>query len=686
MAKANNNALSPQEARHRFREYQHNNPLRRGIVTRKTLHQDNPVAAMTALVILGGIIFTLLYGFFIMPEGKHVPIPFWMTELAKEMHEHPKILRWVASIAFGFQTSIFFMLLFWFWPMVGLICHALFKFKRPKITQLKRYSAERRTGAYFILAFLVTCFLHTGNGLAIWHVFAPTHLGAHFHDHPDAAGDFFLAWGLIWLFFALTIPRLLLKEHQTSTVGSLKKAVGIRTGDFSIYLGKSTGALTKRGHKAGIGSEQHINLSAQDAALNILILGGIGEGKTTGAINALLLQLLDQDCGGLIFDVKGSFHETVTQLAQITNTPVVTVGPGRQRINLLAKLKPEVAADIMGSVFLMTSENKGDAFWVTQATNLCRGALGLLSYTQANYTLEGLRRYIFDEAFREEIDVQLASQEDLSDRDRAMLESYRSSLAMFYACRDKMQEDIRSTASTALSLFTHPDIQESFCSHTDETLHLENVLDGTVFLVDMPKSEYGRASQVVHAVIKMRWFHVMEARRRHKEWNQDRMVFFMCDEYQSLITASPTEGSISDLSFWDKARDTKTIGIISAQSISSFYSTVGRRELADTVLQNFRQRLCFKTEDDKTIQHIQHIAGDVMVANHSESKHRGKSSGQGKSQHSRSSSQSLTHIRQHVVDSQLIRILEPNQVIALLNINQRSMDDVINLQPVFLNH
>ena len=48
----------------------------------------------------------------------------------------------------------------------------------------------------------------------------------------------------------------------------------------------------------------------------MLVLGGIGSGKTTRAVNPLLLQLLDQDCGGLIFNVKGNFGQTVDELAR----------------------------------------------------------------------------------------------------------------------------------------------------------------------------------------------------------------------------------------------------------------------------------------------------------------------------------------------------------------------------------
>lgn len=507
-----------------------------------------------------------------------------------------------------------------------------------------------------------------------------------FQLQPVPLHTFFATQAALWLVIPLFMHTFLPQESDKKNAKNGRQKAAKGQDNFSLYLGTSTGELVKRNHKAGMGAAQKVCLTDKDAALNILILGGIGEGKTTRVINSLLLQLLDQDCGGLIFDVKGSFHKAVTEFSALTAKEIVTIGPGKQRMNLIEGLKPEVAADIMSSIFLMFNGHDGGAFWNTQATNLCRGALGLLSFSPENYTLAGLRSYIFDPDFKENIDKEVSFLV-LEEYEAAMLESYRQSIAMFDGCADRMKDDIRATASSALSQFTHPAIKESFCSHGREKLTLEEVLNGKIFLVDMPKAEYGKISRTIHTVIKMRWFQVMEARRRHEEWNQDRMVFFMCDEYQDLVTADATGGSISDLSFWDKARDTKSIGIISSQSISSFYSAIGNRDLADTVLQNFRQRICFKTEDEKTLLHIQRLTGEVMVAHKSSSENRGKSYGGNislRKHTSRSTTENLTEIRQHVIDWQLMRVLEPNQVVALLNLGQRSMDDVLNLQPVFL--
>src|SRR5438034_3610725 len=89
-------------------------------------------------------------------------------------------------------------------------------------------------------------------------------------------------------------------------------------------------------------------------------------------------------------------------------------------------------------------------------------------------------------------------------------------------------------------------------------------------------------------------------------------VFFVCDEFQEIVSAN--RDGLSDLNFWDKARSTRTIGIIAAQAVSSFYAALGERDVADALLQNFRHTLCFRTEDAHTIDRLHRLIGQVDVA------------------------------------------------------------------------
>lgn len=48
------------------------------------------------------------------------------------------------------------------------------------------------------------------------------------------------------------------------------------------------------------------------------------------------------------------------------------------------------------------------------------------------------------------------------------------------------------------------------------------------------------------------------------------------------------------------------------EGVSWFYAAIGDRNLADTVLQNFRQTICFRTEDRGTIERMHFLSALTM--------------------------------------------------------------------------
>jgi type IV secretory pathway TraG/TraD family ATPase VirD4 len=579
----------------------------------------------------------------------------------------------VMDLMWGIQAALVTLVFLSLWPILKLTLSALFRWKRPQKENWMQYNIIWRGWIYIFLAFLLTCLFMQNQSSIIWHLLTPI------TDQKVADILQFNPLYFIGAYFCLLIilpclMKLWLDDGMTF--------VNVDS-DFKLYLGQSTGEFTDRSHQAGIAKGQNICLSAKDAAMNILVLGGIGEGKTTSAINPLLLQLLDQDCGGIIFDIKGNFYKTAQALAQTVGKQIVMVSPTEQKMNLIAGLTPEVAAMMLGAIIRkQSSGDKGDSFWVGQANMLCLGALGYLHFVPEHYNLSSLYQFIYDQDFREDIEGQLMAKE-LSDRDQKLYQSYKRQLASFDSSREDMKKDIQTTAGNVLNQFMHPDIQESYCSSTEQALNLKEVLDGKVFLINLPQGEYGDCRNTVYKFLKMRWFNVMNRRRDMPDWDQDRMVFFLCDEYQNLITPSPNS-AMSDSTFWDKSRDTNAIGIVSAQSISSFYQTDSNRDSIDTVIQNFRQKIFLKLENDATTRYMESIIGKSLVENRSLSSQKSKSDrGNSRSSSSTSSSENISLRERNILDSQLIRSLKPYQAVACLSINQQSMDDVINLQPVF---
>lgn len=99
---------------------------------------------------------------------------------------------------------------------------------------------------------------------------------------------------------------------ETIPTSNKQLTLTLSNNDFGLWLRTSTGKLSALWHKTGIASNQEVTLSLADVCQNILVLGGIGSGKTTCVMQPLLLQCLEQDCGGLIFDIKGDVKRVVT--------------------------------------------------------------------------------------------------------------------------------------------------------------------------------------------------------------------------------------------------------------------------------------------------------------------------------------------------------------------------------------
>lgn len=592
------------------------------------------------------------------------------------------------SWGFGLESGFFVTLFYFIYPLLLVVIFMLFNYRRPTRDFLERFTWDQSIGCLALITFgIFYLFNHLTPTILV--SLQTSHWPTHWLSTKPYIALPWYTQGVLVIVIAIILTFLvpfLFPETVKNKSLSLSK---IKT-NFGLWLGKSTGRLARLWHKTGMAGNLNIALSIEDAAQNILVLGGIGAGKTTRLMQPLLVQLLDQSCGGLLFDVKGDVKKAVITLGEMTSRPVTIIGPNHGHMNLLAGLTPEVAASFLKSAFLLNGGAKMDGFWIDTATELCRNTLGVLSFIPEHYTLQGLYGYLFDdearEAVQESINALLAT---LEEKEQRLLKTYlRYHDSIFGAFDEKVKSGVNATVAQALSPFNHPELIDAFCEHTDDNLAMESVLDGAVYLVDMPLSRWGLGGKVAYTFIKLRFFNVMQSRIHHPEWNQEKPVFFMCDEYQELISAS--KDGLSDLNFWDKSRSSKTIGIISAQSVSSFYAALGDHDLAHAILQNFRQKLCFRTEDQATLAMMDRLAGQAKVQKKTTSQTTGSGSNSNPksfldstSRHS-SSTQTIAESRESVLDATLFRHLSPDQAVALLSLNGHSMDDILELLPVFL--
>lgn len=466
-----------------------------------------------------------------------------------------------------------------------------------------------------------------------------------------------------------------------------------RAGFTGLEIGTSTGELLeRRGHKGGLPSGTPVVLSPEDCAKNIIAFGGIGSGKTSRFINPLMLQLMEQNAGALVLDIKTDFQREVAAITAHVGREYKTVGDGGMTLNLLRGTTPELAASFLKSCFL--AQGTGDSqIWADLATEHCRNCLTLLKLAGGDYSLAGLYGIAIDDKARRALVEQTdAAFDDMSDRDQRLQSAVVRYFMTWDGYDERQKSSVMVNVNSVLTPFSHPDLVDAFSTGSEqgEADLTELINDGAVFLVNLPQTKFGKeGARYAYLLIKLRFFNMMRERRTRDDWNQTRPVAFVCDEYQSIVD------SVSDTDFWDKSRSSKTIGIVSMQGVASLTQALnGNHKAAEAILQNFRQRVVFRTEDEATLRHVQHLLGqiDVVLTSSGESYSEsvswtglGMGGRQPTQSQSISESENASMTRQDLFSANDMRALSADYCLLIGNIGDRAADEVLQVAPLYIN-
>jgi len=465
------------------------------------------------------------------------------------------------------------------------------------------------------------------------------------------------------------------------------------TGDFGLWIGEATGTLSALGHTAGLQRGSNVTLNLRDAAKNIAIFGETGTGKTTRVINHLLVQALDFDCGGLIFDVRGDFHTTATHAAQLTGKTIQRIGVGQLGLNLLDGLTPNTAAGFLEAAFKLLGQGEGDsAFWLSLAVARSQAALAVLFHVPGAYSLKGLYDYVFDERCRKaaiavvgeallELQVRAADGDRDASLDARRLKSaidYEATIAAQYT--EKERSGVNRTIETALARFADPELEDAFCTDAGDQANLADVLNSSVFVVNVPRDRFKAAANVVYLFVKERFFQAVNARAQLPAGpRKSRPLLFLCDEYQQICSAG-------DAQFFDTSRALGVIGIVASQSIEAYIAAIGNEHAATALLGNFTNVIAFRSTE-RTMNYVAGKLGEVDVWK--ETYNTGRSDKPTllfPQKASVSEGHSAAMQRQRLLTAQTFRALAPDQAVALLTVDGAAFDDVLRVPQLTEDH
>ena len=365
--------------------------------------------------------------------------------------------------------------------------------------------------------------------------------------------------------------------------------------------------------KIGVSKEDNSSVFIHEKGLyqNILITGTIGTGKTSSAMYPFLNQLLKQNLGMLILDVKGNFYKKVLELNQTYKRNVIVIElNGKYKYNPLDKpnLKPSVLANRLKTILMLFSnQNTSDSYWLdkveiylTECIKLCR------LYNDGYVTFIELHKLINNYEYLKE-KIEIVKKRFLSNSLNSIeIYDFNTSLDFFqneYLTLDsKVLSIIQSEITRITQIFvTDLEVSTAFCPPKSENSFKGfNLNSNDIVVLNLNVAEYRNLSKVIATYLKLDF--QSEVLMRLSKNEAYSPLAFLCDEYHEYATEN-------DADFYAQSREAKCINIVSTQSYTSLLKAVKDQQSAKVIIQNLVNKIWFRTDDNFTIEEAQKQIG-----------------------------------------------------------------------------
>jgi len=345
----------------------------------------------------------------------------------------------------------------------------------------------------------------------------------------------------------------------------------------------------------GDGAER-VTFSVEDLCRHTMIFGSSGSGKTTRAYNPMLQDMLARmHCGAFIIAAKPEAVREAVEIARRAGREAMVVTPGCEPGLELLSGHPDVDSMYLRDTFGRVSYDAKQ--WVDPAVARLKNALRMLGAAgKQYYTFEHLTDYCFDDKFAAMVRVQamdkLRSLPHETDEAWTIREAMSYEDTRYLAFTPETRRTVQFAMSQLLEPLRDVNIAKTFARGRNQ-LEMDSVFDGNVIVLHVSRTKYERAANAIYTLAKRRFFTALENRRADLALNQDRPVVFGIDEYQLCI-------SESDIQSLGIIRSAGCMVLGTTQGVSSLYAVLPKYHV-DAALQNFTQKIFFKTDDHDTL-------------------------------------------------------------------------------------
>jgi hypothetical protein len=341
---------------------------------------------------------------------------------------------------------------------------------------------------------------------------------------------------------------------------------------------------------------RRVTFSVEDLCRHTIAFGSSGSGKTTRLYNPMLQEMLGKlGAGGLIIAAKAEAVAEAVEIARRAGREATVIQPGSASGLDLLSGNPDVDAMYLRDTF----GHVGDAAkqWVDAGVARMKNALRMLHAAGTQYyTFDALSNYCFDEQFAAIARVQamerLRNLPHLSEQAWTIKEAMSYEDTRYREFTPETRRAVLFACSQLLEPLRDFNIAKTF-ARKQNLDSIDSVFEGSVIVLHVPRSRYERAAQAIYTLAKRRFFTAIENRRADPSLDQTRPVIFGVDEYQLCI-------SETDIQSLGVIRSAGCMVLATTQGVSSLYATLPR-QLVDAAIQNFTQKIFFKTDDYDTL-------------------------------------------------------------------------------------
>lgn len=463
-----------------------------------------------------------------------------------------------------------------------------------------------------------------------------------------------------------------LEKHRNQLLAYRNQIAQIKRDDelipelkgWAIELGKGSGTLAFRGAMVGYQSGQPVRIRPEDLHQNMLVVGGIGSGKTFSVLEPMMRQTIELGqhlvktgaklkAATVVMGGKGNEWITAKEIGEAKGANVKIIGTknGEFGFDLFDSLEPHIVSSILRSVMDQLAGGKGgssDPIWSQTAQMIIEAATTI---ARAWEVTDGGRRravetgeriyspvhvYALAMSIREPEGLLHQAVCDIADECEKTYDDENAAPhmkplmspdlwdAIVYLRKELLSfpeatvGSFLANVSNVLRGFTSmADIRRAFGGCSGDTLDINNIFDGgTVTAVNLSPIVHGDYGRVATIMIKSRIYnHAKTENLTDKHIRHKRKLFVFLDEVQSIMTRG---GELSEIGLMNTSRESGLCLICATQGVPALYSAlgIGSGEFGiKNFTEMFRTVLCLQVTGHENLELMQTLAGKAMRSN-----------------------------------------------------------------------